>query len=241
MNNSFPNKRKANLVIDQHASVSKPLADLAVIDPDCGATCVILAQALLLLSIEIPAKVATALAYGILSDTLNLYRAKRPDVIQTYLDILKFCDMKMLARIQNPLKPRTFFATLGQAIQNAFARQKLIVSHLGEVENPDLISQVADFLLTYKGMQWALCTGHYKDKLYVSLRITNPKMDAGEVLRDVFINRDEAGGHDSIAGGSFYVGKAGEEQWQEAEQALIERLQKRLRIPLKGEPYFPLR
>ena len=45
---------------------------------------------------------ATAVAYGILTDTLDLYRAHRPDVVQTYLSVLQQADMKVLARIQNP-------------------------------------------------------------------------------------------------------------------------------------------
>ena len=38
-NNPFPAKRKATIIIDQHLSVTKPSAELAIIDTDCGATC----------------------------------------------------------------------------------------------------------------------------------------------------------------------------------------------------------
>lgn len=241
-NNSFPKNRKAALIVDQHASVTKPSAGLVIIDPEAGATCVILAQALLLMGAEIPVKVATALAYGILSDTLNLYRAKRPDIIQTYLALLPYCDMRILARIQNPPRSRQFFMTLEKGIWNAQTQQKLSVSHLGAIENPDLVSQVADFILTYRGIDWSLVTGRYNNKLYVSLRVAKPEVDASEILRDVFIQRGKAGGHDTIAGGSFEVGKMPtEELWNEAETALIERLLKRLRLKTKGEFDFPFR
>src|SRR5690242_3866413 len=90
-NNSFPKNARATIVIDQHPSATKPNAELALVDPQCGATCVIVAQALLLLGGPIPPRVATALAYGILTDTLDLYRAERPDVVQTYLQVLHFC------------------------------------------------------------------------------------------------------------------------------------------------------
>jgi nanoRNase/pAp phosphatase (c-di-AMP/oligoRNAs hydrolase) len=244
-NNPFPKNRKATLVIDQHESVAKPLAEFSVIDTDCGATSVILAHALQISRSEIPAEVATALAYGILSDTLNLYRAEQPHISQTYLDMLLSCDLRALARIQNPLRSRRFFGTLGKAIQNAMIRHGLIVTHLGFVENPDLISQVADFLLSYKGVKWSLITGRYKGKLYVSLRVTNPHVDAGEMLRDIFQNRGDAGGHDCIAGGNFKVtkqtGGAEDGVWHEAETALVEKLVKRLRIPARSEFYFPFR
>jgi hypothetical protein len=119
-------------------------------------------------------------------------------------------------------------------------RQKLIVSHLGVIENPDLVSQTADFLLTYKGMRWSLCTGRYNGKLHVSLRMANPQALAATVLRDIFENSQEAGGHESIAGGSFEVGKnAPDAVWEKAERSLVQRLLDRLRIPARGKFHFP--
>ncbi len=241
-NNSFPKNRRATIVIDQHPVVQKPDADLVILDPDCGATSVILGQALLHAKIEIPSPVATALAYGITSDTLNLYRAGRPDIIQTYLGILPYCDLRALGRIQHPQRSRHFFTTLGRGIQNAMMRRGLIVAHLGPVESPDFVSQTADFLLTYKNIQKSAATGRYKGKLHVSLRISNPNAEAGEILRDVFSNRRDAGGHNGIAGGSFYVGQALDKSaWEEAERTFVERLLKRLRINAKGDFHYPFR
>ncbi len=241
-NNSLPPNREATIVIDQHPFVTKPSARLTILDTQCGATCVILAQALLLLKKEIPARVATALAYGIISDTLNLLRANRADVVQTYLDILPYSDMHALAQIQNPTRSKKFFTTLRKAIEEAIVRRGLIVSHLGFVESPDLVSQTADILITYKGRHWSLCSGRYKSKLHVSLRSNKPNVEAGEILRDIFANRGEAGGRGGIGGGSFEVTKSVDEAiWQEAEGALTERLLGRLRIPSKGEFYSPFR
>jgi len=234
-NNSFPGSRRATLVIDQHASVRRPSAGLALIDTECGATCVIVAQALLQKEIQIPVRIATALAYGIISDTLDLYRARRPDVVQTYLSILPRADMKMLARIQNPSHSRKFFLTLGQAIRNAIVNRGLILSHLGPIENPDLVSQMAEFLLTYELAKWSVCSGRYRGRLYVSLRTSQAYAQAGEILRDVFADRKEAGGHGAIGGGSFRVAKEPqEEDWARAEQDIQFRLFKRLRRPTKG-------
>lgn len=241
-NNSFPKRRKAFLVIDQHSPVEKPNADMACIDTECGATCVLLAQALIRLHLKIPPSLATALAYGIISDTQHLYRARREDVIETYLAILPFCDMQALAAIQNPARSAKFFITLSRGITEAKVRRRLIVSHLGEVATPDLVSQVADFLLTYKRMRWALCTGRYKGKLYVSLRIENSKLQADEILRDIFSDRFESGGHGTIAGGSFKVSPdLRDPVWEKTEEDLVQRFMRRVRIPLKGEYYTPFR
>lgn len=241
-NNAFPKNRKPVLVIDQHPSAVKPSADLAVIDTGCGATCVIVAQALLLSQIEIPPRIATALAYGILSDTMDFYRVNRADVVQTYLQILPHCDMKELAHIQNPVRSRKFFTILGQAIQNTFSRRGILIAVLGYVDNPDLVSQIADFLLTYKTAHWVLCFGRYRGKLYVSLRTNKVNVQAGEILRDIMIKRGKAGGWGPIAGGSIDVGReASDETWQEVGRALTERFLKRVRVSSKNEWLRPFR
>ena len=49
---------------------------------------VIVAKALLQLNLEIPTASVKALAYIIISDTMNLYRANRPEIIQTYLKLI---------------------------------------------------------------------------------------------------------------------------------------------------------
>ncbi len=241
-NNSFPKDRQATLIIDQHESETKPLAQCPIIDTECGATAVIVAQAILECELEIPKTLATALAYGIISDTMNLYRANRPDIIQTYLKVIPHCDMKALAHIQNPVRSRRFFITLRKGLENAIANKGLITAHLGDVENPDLVSQVADFLLTYRRMRKSLCTGRFNGRLHVSLRLEKPTLNAGNLLRDIFDNRGDAGGHSVIAGGSFSVGESpSEEDWASAEETLIKRLYKRLRIREKDAPYYPFR
>lgn len=241
-NNWFPKNRKATIIVDQHVSEVKAAGDCVIIDPDCGATAIIIAQALLLKEVEIPSRLATALAYGIISDTMNLYRANKPEIIEVYLKILPFCDLKALAQIQNPVRSRRFFATLGKGIENAMARSGLITAHLGNVENPDLVSQVADFLLTYRSMKKSFCTGRYNGRLYVSLRMQKSSINAGKALRDIFENRGEAGGHDDIAGGSFEVGEAAlAHDWLAAEEMMVKRLLKRFRIRTTKEPYYPFR
>lgn len=241
-NNPFPAARRAALVIDQHPCTAKSLADLMLVDSECGATSVILVQALLLARLEIPARIATALAYGILSDTANLYRSKRPDVIDAYVRILPFCDLKTLAVIQNPNRSKRFFSTLARGIQNAWMRRGLVLSHLGPVESPDLAAQIADFLITYKKARWAVCTGRYKNKLHVSLRTAGSPLDAGQFLRDIFPVRAQAGGHSGIAGGSFEIRDwTREDAWSEAERNFDDRLLRRLRLPVTGEAYYPFR
>jgi nanoRNase/pAp phosphatase (c-di-AMP/oligoRNAs hydrolase) len=239
-NNSFPDTRRATIVIDQHSSDKKIPADLFIRDEACGATCVILARCLVLLKAKIPASLATALAYGILSDTLNFYRCKFPQVIETYLKILPFSDLGLLAHIQNPSRSRKFFTTLSKAIRSATAYGPVMVSHIGRVENPDLVSQVCDFLLTYEDAQWSLCTGRFRQTLHMSLRGHHPSSKASLILRNVVPEKSQAGGHATIAGGAFRVQRRGKKVlWSTAEQEIERNLLHELGQPRVKRPLYP--
>jgi nanoRNase/pAp phosphatase (c-di-AMP/oligoRNAs hydrolase) len=239
-NNPFPDTQRAAVILDQHPAKVTPEADLAIIDPECGATCVLVAQALLQSGIQIPNRLATALAYGILTDILDLYRARHRDVVETYLRVLRHADMRMLARIQNPVRPRRFFSTLAKGIAEARLYRRLVVVHLGVVDTPDRVAQVAEFLLTYRRARWVLATGRHKGRLHASLRAAQRDAEAGPILREAFDCPEDAGGHGPTAGGSCRLkADAPEERWRAKEQNLAKSVIKRLRISGRIEPRRP--
>lgn len=230
-NNSFPRKRKATIVIDQHASSGLPNADFVLVNNDAGATSALLARELLESGLEIPPKLATALVYGILSDTLDFYRVTNRETIELYLQLLRYADIRVLARIQNPSRPRRFFGDLAAGIDKARVRGTLIFSHLGPVESPEQVSQMADFLLTCEGIQWAFCSGRYREHLHMSLRTDLPDGQAANVLRDICNHPREAGGHGQIAGGKIKLATKEETvSWSMLEERLTQKLLKRLGI-----------
>jgi nanoRNase/pAp phosphatase (c-di-AMP/oligoRNAs hydrolase) len=233
-NNQYPPSGKPAIIIDQHATASPPQADFLHIDTEAGATSTILARELLALEVQIPIRLATALVYGILSDTLDFYRAAKRETVETYLKLLPMSDVRILAKIQKPDRPRKFFRDLARGITQAQVRQKLIVSHLGPVESPDLVSQTADFLLTCKGIQWVFCTGRHRDTIHVSLRTSKPDGEAGDILRSIFEHPRQAGGHGQIAGGKIRVGQNKEgNNWTHIENTLADRLAGRLHLRTK--------
>jgi nanoRNase/pAp phosphatase (c-di-AMP/oligoRNAs hydrolase) len=236
-NNSFDRDQEAALVIDQHSSPVPPLARFSLVNTRCGATSVILAQALFLSGMAISRRVATALVYGIISDTSHLLRAKSKELHRTYLALLERADLRLLAEIQNPRRSRASFLYLQSGIRNARESGSCLVSHLKEVDSPDYVSQVADFLVSYQGMEAALCTGRFQGVLHLSLRLKGPPRDAGAILRDVLEDPRRAGGHDAIAGGQWPVGnRATERDWRAAEERMATRLRARLQ-PGRAVPF----
>jgi len=147
--------------------------------------------------------------------------------------------MKALAHIRNPFRSRRFFTALRAGLQKAITNKGLISAHLGEVKNPDLVSQVADVLLTYRRRRRSLCKRRFKGRLTVPLRLDRITTNAGNILCD---NRGETGEHSVIAGGSFEVGEnASPEEWENAEETLTKGLYKRLRVSAREANYYPFR
>lgn len=241
-NNPFPKNGQAALVVDHHPAVQGGSALVSVIDPSAGATSVILAQALLAARIPIPVGLATALVYGILSETQDLGRETRQLEIQTYRRILPFCDIRCLALIQNPQRPEEFFRTLKRSLDNAFVVGPLIGAHLGEVAAPDLVSQTADFLLTCEGERWSVCTGRYQNRLHFSVRALHPERHAGRLLQRALQEKERAGGHWTMAGGSLILpARTGETGWRREENRVVSGLLRGLHRGRTREKRFPFR
>ena len=78
-----------------------------------------------------------------------------------------------------------------------------MATSLGEIENPDFVAFIADFMLSLERISWSICFGRYQDRLIVSIRTTNTKGRAGIFLRRLIGKRGTAGGHGMIAGGQI--------------------------------------
>lgn len=234
-NNSLPSGVVPDIVIDQHLPLNKSGAKLLIIDQGCGATSVLLAKSVFAAQNEMPSRLATALTYGILTDTRNLADAKRPDIISTFMETLRFADLRTLSRIVNPERSPEFIAAVGRGICGARILKKLLVSHVGQVENPDVVAYVADYLVKAKGIEVCLCSGRYGSTLRISLRTKGSAMKADRLIRQVVDDPSQAGGHGSIAGGMIrFEGRPSEKQWKEKESILARRLRTELQIPTRS-------
>jgi len=237
-NNSFPKRRKPLIVVDHHPRSKGTRSDFLLIKPGYGASATIMSELLLNHRFNLPTSLVTALVYGIGSETQNLGReAGAPDV-RAYLKLFPNCDTRLLARIQNPPRPKQFFLTMGKVLKKAFSQGSVIGVHLGYVQTPEVVSQMADFLLTYERMGWSICTGRYADRLVISLRSKNSKARAGHLLRRLVGDKGKAGGHGMIAGGAIQVARSESElAWTEAELYLVRRFLRAVR-PGKRHSYF---
>ncbi|MGD9764949.1 MAG: bifunctional oligoribonuclease/PAP phosphatase NrnA [Candidatus Binatia bacterium] len=228
-NNSLPPGARASIVIDHHpqyvAVDDVPYADLR---DGYGATSTILTEYLMDTRLPMETKIATALFYGIMAETQDLGReASTPDMDATSY-LYPHTNKRRLAKIENARVPREYFEAFRVAIQSALIYDRVVVSILGDVRYPDMVAEMADFLLRLDEVDWAAAIGRYQDFIYVSLRTTHRDVNAGDVLQSV-LGSDHAGGHDMIAGGRLALPPGAD--WRAAAAAVRGRLLSAVGVP----------
>jgi hypothetical protein len=117
-----------------------------------------------------------------------------------------------------------------QALQSSFIYDRLIISWVNELPQPELAAEVVDFLIRFEEVDWAVCAGAYEDKLILSVRAAVEGAKAGERLQKVVGKLGRAGGHDRRAGGTVYLTSTSASAVEQMQSELRRRLLKALHI-----------
>lgn len=229
-NNQLPPKLVPDVVIDHHPvrrnTESCPFHDVR---PRYGATATILAEYLLASGVKPTHATATALIYAIRSETQDFARDYVGHDKQIYDVFFPRADHRLLARIQSPRLPLSFFGDIHEALERLEGLDTLILTHLGVIDQPDIVPQIADLLLRMEGKTWALATGQFGDRIYLSLRTTNPRADAGALMNRLVARRGKGGGHGRSAGGWIDAAKVPPADRPRLQRDLAVRLAKELK------------
>jgi len=138
--------------------------------------------------------------------------------------------------------PQTYFECMLHALQSSFLYDRLIISWVNELPQPELAAEVVDFLVRFEEVDWAVCAGVYQDKLVLSVRTVLRRAGAGEMLRQVVGRMGKAGGHDRRAGGTIYLPSTAPSAVEEVQAKLRRRLLKALHIDeCRGQRLVPRR
>lgn len=234
--NNALGKRMPHLVIDHHPQIP-PTKKVPFVDirTDYGATASILTEYLFRFGLEVDKQLATALLYGIKSETQDLGREAYPVDVESYLRLFPLADKKLLSKIVNSRVRKSYYTYLHQALETSQVYDNTLVSRLGEVDSPDIIPEIADLLLLMEGAAWSFCAGTYQGSIYLSIRTTNPKKNAGALMKHLVKGKGTGGGHMRIAGGKIDV-KA-DASWQLQEE--IEKTEKEFLKSIKKHDYHP--
>ena len=195
-----PALRSPDIVIDHHPE--RPGYDPTIRDirPSYGATSTILTEYLQASRLELRPKLATALLYGIKSDTQLLGRETSPHDIDAFAFLHTSHSPALLRRIERPALPIDGLRALGRALSKSEVQNGFHVLVLGRVRE-DVIPQVAEMALQAEGAEWAVAAGIVGNDLVFSVRNVGYVRAAGEVAREVVEGLGVAGGHRSMAKG----------------------------------------
>lgn len=234
-NSPIPAAYPTCIVIDHHSEREQEHVIFSDVRPWIGASSTILTQYLRTADLIPGTRLATALFYGIKTDTRALSRDTSAADVAAYFYLLPFVDIDAVVDIENAQVPAGYFRNLAKAISNARVYDGLILSYLGETDYPDLAAEVADLLLRLEGVRWVVCMGAFADEIYLSVRAGSGEVDAEQMAKAIVGDDGTAGGRGMLAGGQVLLnGRAPEE----LAAVLRERVFDYLEIPAstEGEP-----
>jgi nanoRNase/pAp phosphatase (c-di-AMP/oligoRNAs hydrolase) len=201
-NNALPDGVVPDIVIDHHpirpATRKSRYFDIR---KHYGATSTICHEYLQCAKVSIPVPVATAMLYGIRSDTADFGRDAIQADINAFLALYPTSNKRILGRIGMARVPREYFQVMMSALRNARSVADCVYTDLGVISNPDMVSEIADLLLRDQETCWAMCCACYGATILVSVRTSDLSADAGNVVHRMVGRLGSGGGHSAMAGG----------------------------------------
>ena len=226
-NNSLPPRRVADIVLDHHQPFRQQtdLASHADVRLDVGATSTILTGYALAAGLELFPRLATALFYGIKTDTMGLGRRAGSIDQAAYARLQPLIEVDELVAIERAQVPREYFQAFEQTLCAAEVVDGAVIAHLGEMSYPDMPAEMAEVLLRLEGTRWVMCSGFNRQTLFLSLRSTQAKPTAGQVAQTVVSGLGMAGGHGTTGGGQVPLeGQKRESLVREVQRRFLEVL-----------------
>ena len=239
-NVSLPKDRRPTVVLDHHplrrTTMKVPFYDVR---SDVGTTATLASEYLEEAAIRPDRRLATALFYAIRSETQNLGRESARDDVRHFSRLFPLVDNVALSRIEVAPISRGYFSMVDRAIDGTrIYGDRVAVTVLGSVDNPDMVSQFADLMIRLEGIGWALSLGRQAKSILLSIRTNRVGANAGRVIARIVGRDGSAGGHGMMAAGQVPVATGGDEAFIRLERNLQRRALEVLRV--KGRKAVPL-
>ncbi len=228
-NNSLPRSVIPDIVIDHHVPVRARTRQAQYYDirTDYGSTSTILAEYLRDAGItEMDRKVATALLYGIRSDTRDLGRGVSAKDVDACMHFYQRVLWRLLSQIEHPDVPRDYLSMLEKAISNARLYMDVVTLDLGRVEHLEIIAEMADLMVRTEGVKWVLSVGEFVGDVYFSLRTKRRRGSADRIAQKMVADLGTGGGHEMLAGGKVAMGDKPHHSPREMTEILMARFLK---------------
>ncbi|MBN1581763.1 MAG: DHH family phosphoesterase [Anaerolineae bacterium] len=206
-NNALVAQSTLLAVIDHHTWRETSTAAAYVdVRPQLGATSTIITEYLQAAGVELSSQLATALFYGIKTDTMGLIRGAGAEDVEAYFELQPRIDVDALLDIERAQVPIEYFEKLDATLRGAHIYNQVILSYIGTMNRPDMAGEMADLLLRLQGVEWVICSGIYKDRLILAVRTRSRRGSAGKLAQAIVGLQGTAGGHGTMAGGQVSIG-----------------------------------
>ncbi len=195
-----------DVIIDHHPITKGFSASYKDIRPNYGSTSTIMTEYLNAAQIKPSTRLSTALLYGIKTDTNNFERDARPEDVWAFRYLFPRANKNVLQKVElSELSPEIL-----NYFKMAFERMKIlkdkIFVHMGEIDNPDVCVQLADFLMRVNNISWTVISSIANDNLVIVLRSDGYRKNAGKMALKLFGDLGSAGGHRSAARAEIPIG-----------------------------------
>ena len=188
-----------DIIIDHHPISKNVNAAFIDIQEEYGANSTILTEYLKASKIKPSSRLATALFYGIKTDTNSFVRNTVSNDIKAFRYLYEFANHNIIKKIESSEMTKKTLSSFMVAIQNLIFVKQTAVVHLGEVDEDSTLVIIADFFMKLAEANCSIVSGVYDQKLIVIYRNAEFRRNAGKMAKEMFENVGSAGGHKSMA------------------------------------------
>lgn len=205
-NSPLPANTAPTAVIDHHRSRGgqKPKCKFCDIRSDVGASASIVFSYYMELEEPISRDVGAMLLFAIESDLAGA--AGQPGELDNMAlsSLTLVADTRKLYKMRYVDLPQSYYTAYANGLNNAMYYDDALISHIDTIASPEKPAIIADFLLRFDKVKWALVTAVYGSNLVLSLRTNTPsRHSAADLMRRMVRNLGEGGGHPTKAGGNI--------------------------------------
>lgn len=209
-NNILPEDVTPNLIFDHHqVDISSVRGDFVDIQTNIGATATIMTRYIRQLNIKPDASLATALLYGIRTDTKEFTRNTSSDDLNAASYLSPLVDKNIMSQLEHPPMGLETLDIIGRAIRNKEIRGSYLASFVDFINDRDALPQAAEMMLHLEGVYTVLVFGINEDKVQLSARSRDSRVNLGLILQSAF-GELNSGGHATMAAGAINLGILGD-------------------------------
>lgn len=191
--------REFDAVIDHHPVTEEFESRFRDIRTDYGATATIITEYFRTAEKQLSEAAATALFYGIKTDTQNLTRNVCEADLEAFQFLYSRADHEIIRKIETESLPLSVLNYFSLAIASKQVIGNTIFSFMGSLENPDVTVYVADLFMQVAEVEWVVVACRREEEIIITVRYTGQSGDAGQLASELFSAYGSAGGHKTMA------------------------------------------